>query len=40
MLTERAAKRVETILAEHKPELLPHDVTQMIRTIVQQAETK
>jgi trimethylamine--corrinoid protein Co-methyltransferase len=37
-LTERAAERVEKILAEHKPEPLPEDVAQAIRKIVRRAE--
>ncbi len=37
-LAERAAERVETILAEHKPEPLPDDVAQAIRAIVRRAE--
>jgi trimethylamine--corrinoid protein Co-methyltransferase len=39
-LAERAAERVETILAEHKPEPLPKDVAQAIRAIVQRAEER
>jgi trimethylamine--corrinoid protein Co-methyltransferase len=37
-LAERAAERVETILAEHKPEALPPDVAQKVRAIVERAE--
>lgn len=37
-LAERAAERVGTILAEHKPEPLPKDVARTIRAIVQRAE--
>jgi len=37
-LTERAAKRVETILAEHKPEPLPDDVAQAVHAVVERAE--
>ncbi|MBE7554647.1 MAG: trimethylamine methyltransferase family protein [Anaerolineales bacterium] len=37
-LGERAAARVTTILAEHKPEPLPEDVAQKIRAIVRRAE--
>jgi len=37
-LVERAAKRVETILAEHKPEPLPDDVAQAVHAIIERAE--
>jgi len=37
-LGERAAGRVEKILAEHQPEPLPEDVAQKIKAIVQRAE--
>ena len=37
-LGERAAERVEKILAEHRPEPLPEDVAQKIRAIVRRAE--
>ncbi len=39
-LAERAADRVQTILAEHKPTPLPEDVAQQIRRIVQKAENE
>jgi trimethylamine--corrinoid protein Co-methyltransferase len=34
----RAAQQVDTILKEHQPELLPEDVQQQLRVIVQRAE--
>jgi trimethylamine--corrinoid protein Co-methyltransferase len=37
-LAERAAKRVATILAEHKPEPLPDDVAQAVHAVVERAE--
>ncbi|MBL7064838.1 MAG: trimethylamine methyltransferase family protein [Anaerolineae bacterium] len=37
-LGERAAERVEKILADHQPEPLPEDVAQKIKAIVQRAE--
>jgi trimethylamine--corrinoid protein Co-methyltransferase len=37
-LGQRAAERVEKILAEHKPEPLPEDVAQKIKAVVQRAE--
>jgi trimethylamine--corrinoid protein Co-methyltransferase len=37
-LGERAAERVEEILAEHEPEPLPDDVAQSLQAIVQRAE--
>jgi len=37
-LAERATERVEKILAEHRPEPLPDDVVQAIRSIVRRAE--
>ena len=39
-LGERAAERVEEILAEHQPEPLPDDVAQAIRAIVRRAEER
>lgn len=39
-LTERAARRVEEILAQHKPESLPKDVVQVVRAIAQRAEER
>ena len=39
-LGERAAERVEKILAEHKPEPLPEDAAQAIRAIVRRAEER
>jgi trimethylamine--corrinoid protein Co-methyltransferase len=38
-LGQRAAERVDTILAEHKPEPLPEDVGRAVRAIVERAET-
>lgn len=37
-LAERATERVETILAEHKPEPLPEEVARTIHAIVERAE--
>jgi trimethylamine--corrinoid protein Co-methyltransferase len=37
-LAERAADKVQKILAEHKPEPLPDDVAKAVRAIVQRAE--
>jgi len=39
-LGERAAERVEEILAEHKPEPLPDDAVRAIRAIVRRAEER
>jgi len=39
-LAERAAGRVDEILATHKPEPLPEDVTRRLREIVQRAEAQ
>ncbi|HIQ05403.1 MAG TPA: trimethylamine methyltransferase, partial [Anaerolineae bacterium] len=39
-LAERAAQRVEEILATHQPERLPQDVAQAIHTIVERAEAQ
>jgi trimethylamine--corrinoid protein Co-methyltransferase len=39
-LAERAAKRVEAILAEHKPEPLPDDVAQAVHAVVERAEAQ
>lgn len=39
-LGERAAERVEAILAEHKPEPLPKDVAQAVHAIVERAEAQ
>ncbi|MGA9349335.1 MAG: trimethylamine methyltransferase family protein [Anaerolineae bacterium] len=39
-LAERAAERVEEILAEHQPEPLPDDVAQTIKAIVRRAEER
>jgi trimethylamine--corrinoid protein Co-methyltransferase len=39
-LSQRAAERVESILAEHKPEPLPKDVAQTVHAIVERAETQ
>lgn len=39
-LAERAAERVEDILAEHQPEPLPDDVAQTIKAIVRRAEER
>ena len=39
-LAERAAERVEEILAEHQPEPLPDDAVQAIRAIVRRAEER
>jgi trimethylamine--corrinoid protein Co-methyltransferase len=39
-LAERAAGRVESILAEHQPEPLPDSVKQQVRAIVQRAEAE
>jgi trimethylamine--corrinoid protein Co-methyltransferase len=37
---QRAAERVEEILAEHKPEPLPKDVAEAVHAIVEQAEAR
>jgi trimethylamine--corrinoid protein Co-methyltransferase len=37
-LAERAAERVASILAEHKPEPLPDDVAQAVHAVVERAE--
>jgi trimethylamine--corrinoid protein Co-methyltransferase len=37
-LGERAAERVEELLAEHEPEPLPGEVAQAVRAVVQRAE--
>jgi trimethylamine--corrinoid protein Co-methyltransferase len=39
-LAERAAERVEEILAEHQPDPLPEDIAQKIKTIVRRAEER
>jgi trimethylamine--corrinoid protein Co-methyltransferase len=39
-LAERAAERVATILAEHKPEPLPDDAAQAVQSIVERAEAQ
>ena len=39
-LEQRAAERVEEMLAEHKPEPLPKDVAQAVHAIVERAEVK
>ncbi|TEU08160.1 MAG: trimethylamine methyltransferase [Anaerolineales bacterium] len=39
-LGQRAAERVEEILAEHKPDPLPPDVAQAVRAIVERAEAQ
>jgi trimethylamine--corrinoid protein Co-methyltransferase len=39
-LAERAAERVTSILAEHKPEPLPDDVAQAVHAIVERAEAQ
>ncbi len=39
-LEQRAAERVEAILAEHKPEPLPKDVAKAVHAIVERAETQ
>jgi trimethylamine--corrinoid protein Co-methyltransferase len=39
-LAERAAERVATILAEHKPEPLPGDAAQAVHAIVERAEAQ
>jgi trimethylamine--corrinoid protein Co-methyltransferase len=37
-LAQRAAERVETILADHQPEPLPDDVAKAVRSIIERAE--
>jgi trimethylamine--corrinoid protein Co-methyltransferase len=39
-LGQRATERVDTILAEHKPEPLPEDVARAVHAIVERAETQ
>lgn len=39
-LAERTTEHVKTILAEHKPDPLPKDIAQKIRSIVQRAESE
>jgi trimethylamine:corrinoid methyltransferase-like protein len=39
-LEQRAAERVEEILAEHKPEPLPEDVARAVHAIVERAEAE
>jgi trimethylamine--corrinoid protein Co-methyltransferase len=39
-LGERAAERVEEILAEHEPEPLPEDVAQAVHAVVERAEAQ
>jgi trimethylamine--corrinoid protein Co-methyltransferase len=39
-LAQRAAERVEKILAEHKPEPLPPDVAQSVHAVVERAEAQ
>ncbi len=39
-LAERAAQRVEEILAEHQPEPLPDDVAQAVKAVVRQTEKR
>ena len=39
-LEQRAAERVEEILAEHKPEPLPEDVAQAVHAVVERAEAQ
>ena len=39
-LTERAAERVNEIIAEHKPELLPEDIRDRVNAVVRRAEQK
>ena len=39
-LAERAAQRVEEILAEHQPEPLPDDVAQAVKAVVRRAEER
>jgi trimethylamine--corrinoid protein Co-methyltransferase len=39
-LGERAAERVEEILAEHKPDPLPKDIAKAVHTIVERAEAR
>jgi trimethylamine--corrinoid protein Co-methyltransferase len=39
-LAQRAAERVENILAEHKPEPLPNEVAQAVHAVVERAEAQ
>ncbi len=39
-LAERAAAKVEKILADHKPEPLPDDIAQKVHAVVERAEAK
>jgi trimethylamine--corrinoid protein Co-methyltransferase len=39
-LAQRAAERVENILAEHKPEPLPNEVAQTVHAVVERAEAQ
>jgi trimethylamine--corrinoid protein Co-methyltransferase len=39
-LVERTAERVAKILEEHKPELLPDEITRKIKAIVDRAENQ
>jgi trimethylamine--corrinoid protein Co-methyltransferase len=39
-LEQRAAERVETILAEHEPEPLPGEVVQKVKSIIRRAEER
>lgn len=39
-LVERAAERVDKILAEHKPQPVPKDVAKVVRSIVERAEAQ
>ena len=39
-LEQRAAKRVEAILAEHKPKPLPKDITEAVHAVVERAEAE
>jgi trimethylamine--corrinoid protein Co-methyltransferase len=39
-LEQRAAERVEEILAEHRPEPLPEDVAQAVHAIVERAKAQ
>ena len=39
-VAERAAERVEEILAEHQPELLPEDIAQNIKAIIQRTQER
>jgi trimethylamine:corrinoid methyltransferase-like protein len=37
---QRAAERVEEILAEHRPEPLPKGVAEAVHAVVERAETR